>query len=378
MFQGWIAGTGLTSFGKHENLDTLDLMEVASNEAVEDWGQEKSKIDGLITGYSTTCPHLMLSTLFAEQYGINPSYAHSVQLGGATGCAMTILAQKLVKSGTCKNVLVVAGEDRLTNTKITKDRAIATLSQIGHAFHEVPYGSTVPGYYGLLASQYLNQHGLMEEDLAQAAVLMRRHAGSMHGAHHSKPITVEDVLTSKTIASPMKLLDCCPISDGAAAILVTSSELESKGIRIAGTGQAHLHQHITNLANIDDTGASQSASRAFAEASVDRSNIDIIGIYDSFTITLTMLLEEIGFSERGHAANDMTRGYYDENGSLPLNLHGGLLSYGHSGVAGGMAHLIDVSRRMSEVGIFDRFQTGFIHGDGGVLSSHASIVLERG
>jgi acetyl-CoA acetyltransferase len=378
MCQGWIAGTGLTSFGKHDNLDTLDLMEVVANEAVDDWGQEKCQIDGLITGYSTAYPHLMLSTLFAEQYGISPSYAHSVQLGGATGCAMIILAQKLVISGACNNVLVVAGEDRLTNTKITKDSAIATLSQIGHAFHEVPYGSTVPGYYGLLASEYLNRHGLTEEDLAQAAVLMRRHAGNMPGAHHSKPITVNDVLVSKKIASPMKLLDCCPISDGAAAILVTSSEGESKGIRIAGTGQAHQHQHITKIANIDDTGASQAASRAFSEASIDRSNIDIIGIYDSFTITLIMLLEEVGFSERGQAAVDMARGHYGKDGDLPLNLHGGLLSYGHSGVAGGMAHLVDVSRRMSEAGTSDRFKTGFIHGDGGVLSSHASVVLERG
>lgn len=378
MSQAWIAGSGLTRFGKHEDQDSLDLMISAANEAVSDSGQDKRQIDGLITGYSTTLPHLMLSTLFAEQYGIKPSYAHSVQLGGATGCALIILAQKLIKSGTCNNVLVVAGEDRLTNAKITKDSAITTLSQIGHAFHEVPYGSTVPGYYGLLASQYMHQHGLTEEDLAEAAVLMRRHAGNTYGAHHTKPITVDDVLASKKISSPVKLLDCCPISDGGAAILVTASASESKGIRIAGTGQAHLHQHVTKIDNINDLGARQAASRAFDEAGIEQSDVDIIGIYDSFTITLIMLLEEIGFSARGQAAADIAQGYYAENGDLPLNLHGGLLSYGHSGVAGGMAHLIDVSRRMAKSGAFGQFQTGFIHGDGGVLSSHASVVLERG
>src|SRR5690606_4801684 len=110
----FITGVGLTSFGKHEGSSTLDLMSDAAASALADSGLKRSDIDGVICGYSTTMPHLMLATVFAEHFGIRPSYAHAIQVGGATGLAMGMLAHELVEAGTAKNVLVVAGENRLT------------------------------------------------------------------------------------------------------------------------------------------------------------------------------------------------------------------------------------------------------------------------
>jgi acetyl-CoA C-acetyltransferase len=323
MRQAWIAGVGDTPFGRLEGMETLDLMADAAAAALADAGAKRGEVDGLLTGYSTALPHLMLATLFAEHFGLAPTYCHAIQLGGATGCALVMLAKLLVESGQCRSVVVVAGENRLTSPG-GRDSAIQTLAQVGHAEHEVPYGATIPAYYGLLASAYMHAFGISEEDLAELAVLMRAHAARHPGAHLREPITVADVMASRPIATPLKLLDCCPISDGAVAFLVTADRERSKGVRLAGAGQAHTHQHISAAPG----------------------------------------------------------GRFGVGGKLPFNTHGGLLSFGHSGVAGGMAHLAEVVRQMTgaaaERQMPQQPEVGFVHGDGGVLSSHVSLVLARG
>ncbi|WP_226577271.1 thiolase family protein [Acuticoccus sediminis] len=372
-----IEGVGLTPFGRLEGRDTLDLMSEAATLALADAGLERGAIDGLVTGYSTAMPHLMLATLFAEHFGIRPHYAQAIQMGGATGCGMVMLARLLVASGQCRRVLVVAGENRLTNTG-GRDSAIQTLSQVGHARHEVPHGATIPAYYALLASLYGNAYGTSEEDLAEVAVFMRDHAARMEGAHLTDAITVADVMGSRPIATPLKMMDCCPISDGAAA-LVVSADAPAGAPFLVGSGQAHRHQHISVATDIDRFGASDAAGRAFAEAGLAPEQMEVLGIYDSFTITATMLLEELGFSPRGKTAEDIRAGRYASDGGIPLNTHGGLLSYGHPGVAGGMAHIVEVVRHMTgKAGGRQgsrRPGFGFCHGDGGILSAHVSLVL---
>ena len=380
MKQAWIAGVGDTPFGRLEGRDSLDLMSQAAAAALADGGFERDEIDGLLTGYSTAMPHLMLATLFAEHFGLSPRYCHAIQLGGATGCALVMLAKLLVESGQCRNVLVVAGENRLTNPG-GRDSAIQTLAQVGHAEFEVPFGATIPGYYGLLASAYMGAYDISEEDLAEMAVLMRRNAGRHPGAQLRDPITVADVMASRPIASPLKLMDCCPISDGGVAVLVTADEGRAKGVRLAGAGQAHTHQHISAAPSLDAFGGATAAQQAFEQTGLSVSEVQVAGVYDSFTITVTILLEEIGFAARGQAAALARQGHFEPDGPLPLNTHGGLLSFGHSGVAGGMAHLAEVVRQMSggagERQIDRPLDVGFVHGDGGVLSSHVSLVLTR-
>ncbi|WP_374446760.1 thiolase family protein [Stella sp.] len=368
-----IAGAGDTGFGRHEGRTTIDLMTEAATVALADAGLARGDIDGLVCGYSTTHPHLMLATVFAEHFGLEPVYAHAVQAGGATGCAMTMLAARLVDAGQCRRILVVGAENRATGQ--SRDSAIQTLAQVGHPDFEVPYGATIPAYYALLASRYLHVHGLTEADLAEFAVLMRRHAANCPGAHQSAPITVADVLASKPIARPLKLLDCCPISDGGVALVVQRDE---GAARIAGMGQAHRHQHISHAADLTVTGAGEAAGRAFAEAGCRRDDVDFLAVYDSFTITLTMLLEEIGFAPRGGAAGMARDGSFGPDGRLPLNTHGGLLAFGHCGVGGGMAHVAEAYRQLAgKAGarqVAGR-RTAFVHGDGGVMSSHVSLVL---
>ncbi|MBN9587127.1 MAG: thiolase [Afipia sp. 62-7] len=374
----FISGVGLTAFGRHEGRSTLDLMSEAAEAALSDAGLKRRDIDGLLTGYSTTMPHLMLATVFAEHFGILPSYAHAIQVGGATGLAMAMLAHELVEAGVAKTILVVAGENRLTGQ--ARDSAMSTLAQVGHPDYEVPLGPTIPAYYGLLASRYMHDYGLTKEDMAEFAVLMRQHAMLHPGAQFRDPITVAEVLASREISSPLKLLDCCPVSDGGAAFIISRAPVSDHHVRVLGCGQAHLHQHVTAARSLSDVGAAVAMERARKKAGVDPRAIKYAGIYDSFTITLAILIEELGLAPRGGSAARVRNGDFGINGALPLNTHGGLLSYGHCGCGGAMAHLVETQLQMTgRAGVRQvrDASLALLHGDGGVMSSHISMFLER-
>lgn len=373
-----LRGAGSTAFGRHEGRGALDLMADAAGQALASAQLARADIDGVLCGYATTLPHLMLSTLLCERFGLAPRYAHGMQLGGATGAAMLMAARELVQSGRCRNVLVVAGENRLTGQ--SRDSSIQTLAQVGDADFEVPNGASVPAYYALMASEYMHRTGVTSADLAEFAVLMRANAARHPEAHLRTPISHAEVLAAKPIAAPLSLLDCCPISDGAMALVVSADAGPHPAVRMAGAGQAHRHQHLTAMADVLRCGAAEAAQQAFAEAGLTHADIDYLGIYDSFTITLVMLLEEIGFAPRGGAAARARAGDFAATGALPLNTHGGLLSFGHCGVAGGMAHAVEAWRQMTGQAGERQIRAprrAFIHADGGVMSSHVSLILSR-
>ena len=374
----WLTGIGLTSYGRHDGKGPLDLMAQASQAALDDAGLTRGEVDGVITGYSTTLPHLMLSAVFAERFGLQPAYTHAMQVGGATGLAMLAAASAAVTAGLARHVLMVAGDNRLTGAG--RDSIVQTLAQVGHPEFEVPFGPTIPAYYALVASAYMHRTGLTEEDLAEFAVLMRAHASRHPGAQFREPLTVADVMASRPIATPLKLLDCCPVSDGAAAIVVSAERLGGPAVRVRGCGGVTLFQHISDAPSLLEFGAAQSLARASARAGMGVADAAYLGIYDSFTITLAILLEELGVCGRGESAAAVRDGAFGPGGRWPLNTHGGLLSYGHCGSAGAVAHLVEAvlqlrgqagDRQVGEVA------TALLHGDGGVLSAHVTAFLER-
>jgi len=261
----------------------------------------------------------------------------------------------------------------------SRDSAMQVLAQVGHPVYEVPLGATIPAYYGLVASRYMHEFGSTEADFAALAVTMRRHAMQHEGAQFRTPITVDDVLASRPIASPLKILDCCPVSDGGCAFVVAAAAEGPHPVRIAAAAQRHNAQHVSAAASLTDFGAGECAAHALAAARRTLAEVEAAAIYDSFTITLTMLLEEIGLAPRGRAGALAQEGRFDADGAMPLNLHGGLLSYGHCGVAGAMAHLAEMHLQMTgRAGVRQARRAGvaLLHGDGGVLSSHVSLVLE--
>jgi acetyl-CoA acetyltransferase len=374
----YLIGSGLTRYGRHEGRNTLDLMSEAGALALADSGLVRQDLDGLLCGYSTTMPHLMLATVFAEHFGLHPAYAHTVQMGGATGLGLVMLAHHLVRSGAARRILVVAGENRMTGQ--SRDSAVQVLAQVGHPACEVPLGASIPAYYGLVASRYMHTFGNTERDFAALAVLMREHASRHEGAQFRTPITEEEVLASRPIATPLKLLDCCATADGACAVVVAAEPGGANSVRILGAAQHHNAQHISAMSDLTDLGAGACTGRALEAAGRKLADVEYAGIYDSFTITLTMLLEEIGLAPRGRAGQWAREGRFGREGAVPLNLHGGLLSYGHCGVAGAMAHLaeahLQMTGRAGERQV-PRAGLSLLHADGGVLSSHVSLVMEQ-
>ncbi|MBY4897022.1 thiolase family protein [Cupriavidus sp. AU9028] len=373
----FVRGTGNTSFGRLSGSTPLTLMARAADAALADAELSRSEIDGVLCGYATTMPHLMLADRFCEFASLTPAYAHGMAAGGATGGAMAMLARELVRAGRCRHVLVVAGENRLSGQ--SRDQSVQTLAQVGEPQIEVPNGASVPAYYALLASRYLMETGLPRDALADFAVLMREHAASHPDAHLRESMSRAATRAAKPVAAPLLLSDCCPISDGAVAVVVSAQPGRGRPVRIAGAGQAHRHQHLCAIDSVMHTGAADAAQRALGEAGFGVEQIDYLAIYDSFTITLLMLLEEIGIAPRGGAHGRLLAGDFGANGQLPLNTHGGLLAFGHSGVAGGLMHLAEAARQLAgRAGprqISPRRRALF-HADGGVLSSHVSLVLE--
>lgn len=373
-----ITGVALTPFGNFPGVTAIEWQARAAVAALADANRSPAEIDGLLVGYATTIGHLMPANLLAEYLGIHPCVALGVSVGGATGLAMLAQAVALIRAGSARCVLVVAGEDRASGQ--SRERSLDILAQVGERHYEVPLGATIPAYYALLASAYLHRYGLAAADLAPLAVQMRANASGHPGAQFRTPVEVTDVLASRPIAEPLRLLDCCPVSDGGAAFVV-EAPTGPRAVEVVGLGQAHRHQHVSE-ADEGDFGARRSSGAALAAASLDLEAIDIAGIYDSFTVTLALLLEEIGFVPPGKAGAVARQGEFGAGGILPLNTHGGLLSYGHSGVAGGMAHVVEVVTQLrGEAGsrqIPGHPRRALVHADGGVLSAHVTAVLERG
>ena len=217
-----ITGAADTPVGELAGSSALGLHAQASRDAIADAGLSAGDIDGVLCGYAMTMPHLMLSSVFCEAFGIAPAFSTAVQAGGATGCIMIAMATALVRSGQCRHVLCVTGDNRLTG--MTRDGAVAALAGVGHPQFEQPYGMSVPAAYALVAQAYLHEFGISRDALSAFAVAAREHAGRHPNAHKRDPISLNDVATSRNIASPLRLLDCCLISDGGAAIIVSAPD----------------------------------------------------------------------------------------------------------------------------------------------------------
>ncbi|GGG40893.1 hypothetical protein GCM10010964_30660 [Caldovatus sediminis] len=377
-----ITGAADTAVGELPGSSCMSLHAEAASLALADAGLRPADLDGVLCAYSFTEPHLMLASVFCEYFGIRPAFAAAVQAGGATGCLMVTQAAALVEAGLCRHVLVVAGDNRLSG--LSRDRAVAALAEVGHPQFERPFGVTIPALYALVAQAYMHEFGATPEHLAAMAVACRTHAARNPKAQMRVPITVQDVLSSRFIAEPLRLLDCCLISDGGAALVVSAAEAArdaaKRPVAVLGTGQKTTHEHLVAAPSLTEFGCRDSAAQAFGRAGVSPADIHVAEIYDSFTVTLLVELESIGFFEKGEAGPAALAGALDLGGRLPCNTHGGLMSYAHSGAAGGLFHVVEAVRQLrGEAGPrqVPGAELGFVHGDGGILSAHCSLVLGR-
>jgi len=377
-----IVGVGESDIGKVPYMTGLGLNAQAAKRALDDAGLKVSDIDGLLTAYSFTEPYFMLGSVLTEYLGLKPRYCASLVSGGASPAIMLKHAAEAIASGQCETVLVCAGENRATGQ--SRDRAVASLTAVGHPYFEVPYGASIPAMYAMIAQRHMAEFGTTREQMAAVAVTSRRHAALHPNAHMRTPLTLEDVLASKPIADPLNMLDCCLISDAGGAFIVTSPErandLSGTPAYLAGIGEFHTHEHLICADSLTEFGARRSGEIAYRMAGLGPSDIDVAQLYDCFSIVPILELEELGFCDRGEGGAFYADGHASLGGRLPVNTHGGMLSHAHAGAAGGLFGIGEAVRQLRG-GLGARQVEGaevaLVHSEGGILSSHCTAILTR-
>jgi len=247
---------------------------------------------------------------------------------------------------------------------------------------ELPYGLRMPmGAYALAASRHMARYGTTSEHLAQIAVSTREWATSNPNARLQDPITVEDVLASPMEASPLRKLDCCLVTDGAGAVVLASAErardLAHPPAYVLGAGTCHTHSMISQMPDLCVTGGAVSGPQAFALAGITPADVDVAQLYDSFTITVLLALEDLGFCAKGEGGPFVADGVLGPGGALPTNTSGGGLAYTHPGQFGIFLLVEAVRQLRRECGPrqVEGAEVAVAHGSGGVLSALSTIVL---
>lgn len=377
-----IVGAFDTSVGAIDNRTPMELCVEAALGAIDDAGLDKSDVDGLITCNAMAQPMLYHAEATAEYMQIFPRYCMAAGAGGGTTFSIIHHAMSAIVTGMAETV-VVSMADSL-RTGLSREQALLVQSSTGHPQFEQPYGPTVPAYYALIAQAHMAQYGTTAEQYAQIAVSGRAHAARNPAAQKRELITVKDVLNSRLIADPLHLLDCSLVSDGGSAIVLTSAErardLAHTPVYILGAGEGHSHEHISQAHNLTASAAKEAGERAYAMAGLGPADIDFAQLYDCFTPTVLIELEDLGFCDKGQGGAFVDSGATMPGGSLPVNTHGGLLSHCHPGNPGSMFALTEsvwqLRHNAGDRQIEDACH-GLVHAQGGIMSSHATLILSR-
>ena len=347
--------------------------------ALADAGLELSDVDALFGAGMGGGPMSVVST--AEYLNLKPRYIDGTNIGGSSFVAHVSHAAAAIHSGLAEVALIVYGSTAASNAF-----AIGTSGRGGgdpaSAF-QAPYGLTTVGGYAMVARLHMERFGTTSEQLAEIAVAARQHASLNPAAKMQKPITVDDVLESRVISDPLHLLDCCIISDGGGALVVTSAErardLPKRPVLLQGCGEAVWHQEL-GQPDLLTVAARQSGEAAFRMAGATPDDIDLAMIYDSFTITVLVTLENLGFCKPGEGGSFVEGGRIRLGGALPVNLDGGGLSSNHPGMRGIFLVIEAVRQLRGESGPrqVEGATTALVHGTGGLLStihSGATLIL---
>lgn len=350
----------------------VDLMAQASLRALADAGLNPADVDGVFAA-TTQLPMAPLN--LALELGIEARCTDATNVGGSSFMFHVAHARAAIAAGLCEVALVAHG-----STQRLVGRSSASVQELDP--WEAPFRPAMPlTAYALAASRHMHEFGTTREQLASVAVAARRWAALNPLAWSREPLSVEDVLGARMVADPLTVRDCCLVTDGGAAVVVTSArrarELRRPPVLVLGAGTAHSHRHVTGMPSLTTTAAVRSGAAAFAEAGLRPSDVDVAQLYDAFTITPVLFLEDLGFCAKGDGGPLAASGAIAPGGSLPLNTNGGGLSYTHPGMYGLHAIVEAVRQLRGECGErqVGGCEVALAHGNGGVLSSQATLLL---
>lgn len=358
-----------------------------------DAGLEASDVDGICTGHLQESQIFVPSTII-EYLGIRANFAELVDLGGASSAAMVWRAAAAIELGLCQAVLCVVPANPMTPMSAAKPVDFGDMLYFGassnrygspQAEFEIPYGNLGQnGPYGQVATLYAATYGYDERAMAKISVDQRVNANHTPGAiFEHAPITVEDVLASPVIAAPLHMLEIVMPVLGGSAVLVTNAELAKRSrnrpVWIKGFGERVPYKTPTYAENLLETPMIKAAESAFAMAKLTPADMDMVSIYDCYTITVLMSLEDAGFCPKGKGLQFIAEHDLTFRGDFPMNTAGGQLGYGQPGTAGGMHHVCDATRQlMGRAGATQvpDCHRAFVSGNGGILSEQTTLVLE--
>lgn len=343
-------------------------------EALEDAGLTLADVDGVAHAWS--------SLNLAEFLGIAPTFTEATYTGGSGYELYVEKAAAAIAAGQAETVVIVYA----ASPRSDRSRGVEFWPPMpGPADEfEAPYGLGLMGSYALAADRHMTTYGTTSEDLASIAVATRKWAQLNPSARMRDPLTVDDVLSSRVYCSPLHQLDCCLLTDGAGAIVVTAADraktLAKPPVYVLGTGSCHTHNMISAMPDLTVTPGVISGRRAFEMARFAPQDVDLLMGYDSFTITALLHLEDLGFFAKGEAAGFVAAGGTSPGGSLPMNTNGGGLSYTHPGMYGIFLLTEAVRQLRGEAGQRQLSDPNIAvaHGVGQFLSATSTVVLGTG
>lgn len=356
-----------------EHLTPIDLMAQGVLRALSDAGLKVSDVDGI---FCATSQARMSGLALAEYLNLPNAFIESTSTGGSSFLGHLEKACIAIESGVCGVAVIAYGSTQRSGggRKNTSARE--------HNPYESPFKPFLPPTaYALAAARHMHEFGTTREQLAQVAVAARQWAQLNPVAWEQAPLTVEDVLASRLVSYPLTIRDCCLVTDGGGAIVVVSAEraktLAKSPIYLLGAGQSTTHQSISSMPDLVRTGAIQSGAVAYKAAGLTPKDVDVVQVYDAFTINTILFLEDLGFCEKGEGGSFVSDGRIAPGGALPVNTSGGGLSYCHPGMFGIFLLIESVRQLRGECGgrQVPQAEIAIAHANGGVLSSQATVLL---
>ncbi len=349
-----------------------DLMAQATMRALDDCGLKLADIDAVL---SATSQSRYSTMALCEYLRIKPKFFDGTMIGGSSFMTHLAHAQAAIQQGVCEVALIAYG-----STQRTVSRAAASPREYNP--YETPYRPFLPASaYALAASRHMHQYGTTREQLAEVAVAARKWALMNPAAWEKEPLTIEQVLNARMVSDPLTVRDCCLVTDGGGAIIVTSAarakSLRKKPVYVLGVGEAIGHTTISNMPDLTVTAAAESGPKAFAMAGLAPSDVNMLSLYDAFTITPILFLEDLGFCPKGEGGRFVSNGAIAPGGKLAVNTSGGGLSYCHPGMYGLLVMIEAIRQVRGECGKrqVGNCEVALAHGNGGVLSTQCTVLF---
>ena len=372
-----IVGVGLAGCGEAPGWTENEIMAQAARNALADAGRTTRNVDGLVCASSNV---FMTGLSVAEQLGIHPKFTESTCVGGSSFVGHLIPAALALNAGICDTVLVTYGSNQRTG--VGRQEAGKFKQALDPLAFERPYKPFNPlTSYALAAARHMHQYGTTREQLAEVAVAARKWAQLNPEAFTRDPLTIAEVLGSRMVSDPLTVRDSCLVTDGGGAYVLVradrAKDFPKKPAYLLGVGAAHWHRQISCMPDLTVTAASESGPRAFRMAGVAPKDVDVLELYDAFTINTILFLEDLGFCAKGEGGAFVSGGRIAPGGALAVNTNGGGLSCVHPGMYGIFLLVEAVRQLRQEAGERQvrNARVALAHGNGGVLSSQITALL---